>query len=178
MAALDLVRRDSDLSRFDAESLTLGTPRFRLLSEADVLAFPDVESLVDGLLPAHGSALLYGPAGVGKFFLALDLALISPARAEAWHGHTLRPGAEEAGWVLYVAAEGAYGLKRRLRAWREATHYTGPPLAIRFLDVPVRSAAGRSPRAGRDGGCVAAFPRSRARPHRARYALPLHGGGR
>jgi hypothetical protein len=137
MAALDLVRRDSDIARFGADSLgVLEAPRFRLLSEADVLALPDLDWLVESVLPAHGSALLYGPAGIGKSFLALDLALHLASTAETWHGRTLRPGAELAGWVLYLAAEGARGLKRRIRAWRTATQYTGL-LGIRFLDVAV-----------------------------------------
>ncbi len=127
MTTLDLMRE------FDAESLALGAPRFRLLAEADVLALPDVAWLVDAMLPAQGSALLYGPAGIGKSFLALDLALHYASSAEEWHG---RPLAETRGWVLYIAAEGAHGLKRRLRAWREGTHYD-EPLAIRFLPEAV-----------------------------------------
>ena len=126
-----------DILRAGAESLDLSvTPRFRLLSEEEILALPDLAWLVDGVLPAHGSALLYGPAGIGKSLLALDLALHLASSAEEWHGRALRPGAEEAGWLLYVAAEGAHGLKRRIRAWREGTHYR-EPLAIRYLDRAV-----------------------------------------
>lgn len=112
-------------------------PRFRLLSERDVLELPDPAELVQGILPACGSGILYGPAGIGKSFLSLDLALTIASNADDWHGHAIRPDADTGGMALYVAAEEAHGLKRRLHAWRAATHYTGP-LAIRFLDMAVQ----------------------------------------
>lgn len=71
--------------------------------------------LIQGLLPRAAVAVLYGREGVGKSFLALDLAL-SVSRNEPWlqqfpiHNPTRRP-------VLYVAAEGAYNLGRRVRAY-------------------------------------------------------------
>ena len=121
---------------FGAESLLASEPRFRLLGEADVLALPDLQWLVDGVLPMHGNGLLYGPAGIGKSFLALDLALTIASGRETWHGRAIRPGAKTGGTALYVAAEGAHGLKRRIAAWREAQPYTGS-LTIRFLDQAV-----------------------------------------
>jgi hypothetical protein len=113
-------------------------PRFRFLSERQILALPDVTELVDDLIPAHGSVILYGPAGIGKSFLTLDLALTIASNAPDWHGHAIHHDAVNSGGkVLYIAAEGAHGLKRRLLAWRAATHYTAP-LAIRFLGVAVQ----------------------------------------
>ena len=41
-------------------------------------------------------AILYGPPGAGKSFVALDFAL-SVASGRAWHGHEVRQGP-----VLYV----------------------------------------------------------------------------
>jgi hypothetical protein len=127
----DPAARAARLRRADDE------PRFRLLSVKDVLALPDRPELVDGLLPANGSAILYGPAGTGKSFLALDLALTIASSADDWHGHTIRPGATTGGAVLYVAAEGDHGLKRRLLAWLAATEYHGE-LAIRFIGEAVQ----------------------------------------
>ncbi len=135
------------IARYDAEALAPEARRFRLLSERDVFALPELEWLVDGLLPMCGSGLLYGPAGIGKSFLALDLALTVASTATHWHGRAIRPGyLETTGSVVYIAAEGAHGLKRRLRSWREATHYRGP-LDIRFLDRAVQLRTLDDPRA-------------------------------
>jgi hypothetical protein len=59
-------------------------------------------------------AVLYGPSGEGKTFVALDLAL-SIAAGTRWHGHTVRVGS-----VVFLAAEGARGLRNRVRAWAGA----------------------------------------------------------
>jgi len=135
------------IERNGADGLAADAARFRLLAETDVLQLPEMEWLVDGLLPMGGSGLLYGPAGIGKSFLVQDLALTVASTATHWHGRAIRPGYFElTGSVIYIAAEGAHGLKRRLRAWREATSYTGP-LAIRFLDRAVQLRTLDDPRA-------------------------------
>jgi len=67
--------------------------------------------LVEDILPAESLAILYGPPGVGKTFVALDIAL-SVASAGVWAGYETTPGA-----VVYVVAEGVAGLSKRLKAW-------------------------------------------------------------
>jgi AAA domain len=108
---------------------------FRLLGFDDLLALPDPSWLIDGLLPADGLGVLYGPSGSFKSFLALDWAL-SVATGLPWHGHTVnRPG-----WVVYIAAEGHSGLPARVRAWWRArgepdmSRARWLPLAINFRD--------------------------------------------
>lgn len=67
-------------------------------------------SLVEGLLPEACFAMVFGPSGAGKTFVALELA-VAVALGQAWHGKRVRQGA-----VVYVAAEGQEGLKKRVRA--------------------------------------------------------------
>ncbi len=55
--------------------------------------------------------LLYGHPGIGKSFLALDMAA-SVAAGRPWHGHDVVQGQ-----VLYVAGEGVGDLGLRVRAW-------------------------------------------------------------
>ncbi len=86
-------------------------PRFKVLSFREVEQLPDPEWLVEGIIPAKSLAILYGPPGVGKTFLALDIAL-SIASAEPWASRQTIPGP-----VVYVVAEGVAGLSKRLRAW-------------------------------------------------------------
>jgi hypothetical protein len=70
------------------------------------------EPLVTGLIDRGKFAMLYGPGGSGKSFVALDMALCV-ATGLPWHGRDT-----SAGKVLFVAAEGVSGLAARRRAWR------------------------------------------------------------
>ncbi|MBD8057247.1 AAA family ATPase [Rhodococcus ruber] len=86
----------------------------RLLTRSDLRTLPDPAPLVDNVLDQGTTALLYGPWGSGKSFVALDWAA-SVACGRRWQGRTV-----ERRRVLYVAAEGAFGLKGRLHAWETA----------------------------------------------------------
>jgi hypothetical protein len=102
---------------------------FRLLSVADLLDLPDPPWLIDRLIP-HGLAVIYGAPAAFKSFLALDIAL-AVATGTPWHGRAV-----EAGYMVYVATEGAGGLKRRVVAWSAARGH--PDLArARFLPESV-----------------------------------------
>jgi len=87
--------------------------RIRLLDDVTLLDEPDPEPLVDGRLMRDSFAALVGQPGAGKTFIALDLAL-SVASGLPWLGADVRHG----GPVIYVAGEGAAGLKARIRAWK------------------------------------------------------------
>jgi len=98
---------------------TSGRERFALLSCEQVEALEPPEQLIDGLLTVGGLGITYGPPGSYKSFLALDMAL-HIATGREWHGRAVK-----AGPVVYVAAEGASGLGKRVRAWRQH-HQAGP----------------------------------------------------
>ncbi len=122
--------RDDALARYEqiAEVVTRELPkytererqtetapsRFRLHTRAEFLNTPDPTWLVDGLVPQPGAGLLYSPSGLGKSFVALDLAC-SVATGLRWLGH-----ATTRGDAIYVAAEGQAGFKKRLQAWEDA----------------------------------------------------------
>lgn len=76
-----------------------------------VRAIPPPEPLVGTLLARDSLAVLYGPSGGHKTFLAVDWAL-SLATGSWWHGHEV-----DAGPVLYVIAEGVSGIGKRIDAW-------------------------------------------------------------
>lgn len=77
-----------------------------------ILSLPPPSPLVAGMLDLDTLALLYGPSGSTKTFLALDLAL-SVATGTWWMGQKV-----DAGAVLYVVAEGLGGLGARVEAWQ------------------------------------------------------------
>jgi hypothetical protein len=97
----------------DAESDSDAASKFApmLLSRTALKELPDPEPLIDNTLDRGTVALLYGKWGTFKSFIAIDLAA-SVATGRAWQGRTT-----EKGRVLYVAAEGAFGMKARLDAW-------------------------------------------------------------
>ena len=91
---------------------TLTSPGpLRLYSTEELLKMPPPEWLIDPIIPAGGLVGLYGPPGVGKSFLAIDMAL-SVACGRPWQGHPV-----QSGYVLYVSAEGGTGIGKRVAAW-------------------------------------------------------------
>lgn len=86
--------------------------------------------LIDDLLPASGVAAIYGPPGSYKSFMALDLAL-SISTGKDWHGLE----SEMPGTVLYVAAEGANGVRERIAAW--CKHHRRNHGPIMLMPIPV-----------------------------------------
>jgi RecA-family ATPase len=99
--------------------------RFTLLSPDDLQALPEPGWLIKGVLPARAFCVLYGEPECGKTFVALSLAL-SIAAGHSWCGKTTAPGS-----VLYVAAEGLFGLRLRVRAYQQKHRLT--PERIRYL---------------------------------------------
>jgi hypothetical protein len=102
----------------------------RLLTVADLASLPPPAWLIDGYLEASALTMLYGPPNTGKSFVALDLAL-SIAHGIAWNEANT-----SAGMVVYVAAEGSRGLKRRVDAWY-SEHQPESDAEILFLPDPI-----------------------------------------
>lgn len=66
--------------------------------------------IVKDVLPAADLLLLIGESQAGKSFMALDLA-VAIARGVEWRGKRVKQGR-----VVYIAAEGAAGVRNRLKA--------------------------------------------------------------
>jgi len=127
----DPVVAATELSRAFVPLIASSARRQGFLDDEAIQQLPQPIFLVDGLLPAGGSAELHGAPGVGKSFLALAMA----ACVQTGHGFFGRP--TRPGLVIYVAAEGSAGLGPRLRAWKEE-HGITRPLGIRFRTAPVQ----------------------------------------
>ncbi|WP_019571257.1 helicase RepA family protein [Thioalkalivibrio sp. ALMg3] len=100
-------------------------PRFKLLHVSD-LEFRPPRFLVRDYLEEESLALVFGDPGCGKSFLAVDLACCIATGAD-FHGNPTSQGG-----VVYVAGEGANGLKRRFVAWETHTGQSigGAPLYV------------------------------------------------
>jgi hypothetical protein len=84
----------------------------RLIRDVDVLTWAPPVMLVGDRIPRRALVCLYGPSGLGKTFVALDLAL-SHAAHRSWLGAALSPP----GRVVYIATEGTAHVSVRLRGW-------------------------------------------------------------
>lgn len=117
--------RSEDVVAPPADRITEG-----LLDTERVQAMVPPTPLVDGLLYLDTIAMMYGPSGVGKSFVALDLAM------HVSHGAWWQQRQVAGGEVLYIIAEGAAGFGPRLKAWQQhnRTYSAG---AIAWLPWPV-----------------------------------------
>jgi hypothetical protein len=87
--------------------------------------------IVEGLLYGSGVHVLFGPWGLGKTYVALDLALHVALGRDVWQGRPLYL----AGPVEFFLAEGAYAVPTRLRAF--AAHWK---IDARTADLRLRPA--------------------------------------
>ncbi|WP_256750505.1 AAA family ATPase [Mesorhizobium sp. Mes31] len=90
---------------------------YRTLSIADMLSMPDPQFVVDRHLPERSLGFLYGAPGAKKSFIALDWALHLAFGKNDWHGDPIKTKPD--GVVLFLAGEGAAGMKVRARAWMQ-----------------------------------------------------------
>lgn len=133
---LSTLSRNFKDPRADAERIARkiakeATPKFTFKTLEHLDAEPDPEWLIHGFLTEGGTSLLTAKHGSYKSFFALEMALCV-ACDFPFHGYEVRPGR-----VLYVAAEGASGIKKRARAWREH-HGQFPGENFVVLDVPLQ----------------------------------------
>jgi hypothetical protein len=88
-----------------------GGVRFKLEDWNDVTFDLNEEWRVDDVLPMCGFALIYGQKRSFKSFVAMHLALMI-AKGEPWAGKHVKKGV-----VVYIAAEGSAGMRKRIAAY-------------------------------------------------------------
>jgi len=85
--------------------------------------------LIKDLLATTGIAVVFGHPAAGKSFLALDFAC-SVSLGWPWNGRKV-----EQGLVVYVAAEGAAGLRNRLAAFM--AHHKVTDMMLAIIPTPI-----------------------------------------
>lgn len=105
-------------ARRRADEARAGNPVARLAALTNALVdtrgldlLSELRPVVADLLYLDSCARIIGPSGHGKSFVALDLAGAVGAGI-AWTGRATREG-----HVIYIAAEGVAGIRKRVRAW-------------------------------------------------------------
>lgn len=89
------------------------------------------EWLIKGVITRSEVAMCAGPSKSGKSFMVIDAGL-AIARGVEWFGLRVLQGG-----VIYQAGEGQKGLKKRIRAYREANEIT-PDDPLDFVLLPAR----------------------------------------
>ncbi len=89
--------------------------RFIIINADEFSELPEPQWIIDEVLPDGDIVMITGATGAAKTFLALDMT-VSIALGNPWRGHDVRQGR-----VVYIAAEGANGVRKRLKAYKK--HY-------------------------------------------------------
>ncbi len=136
-----VVRKESEESKMQTSkdaSAGRGTPaagdrtRWGAQTPGGLKEMGPQEQLIEGVLPAKGTGLVYAASGACKTFLVLDMSAAIVTGTD-WHGHAVkRPGA-----VVYVATEGYSGLGARLAAWEKQTGLSLADAPLYFIREPV-----------------------------------------
>ncbi|MGW6785389.1 bifunctional DNA primase/polymerase [Streptomyces sp. NPDC054987] len=104
--------------------------RAALVDSAGLDSIADPVPLIDGVLYMDSLAWLYGKPGSAKSFVALDWAgCIGSGLPWQLRGVSQGP-------VLYLVAEGASGIRKRVRSWEEA--FRTPMQNVIFLPMAVQ----------------------------------------
>jgi hypothetical protein len=99
------------------------------LTTQELLSLPNPSWLIRHILPETGLNLLFGPTQQGKSFVALDWAL-SISAGIPWLGEY----PVKQGHVVYIAAEGGQGIKKRVAAWMAHKRVEKLPNITWFLE--------------------------------------------
>ena len=125
-----------DLAGLISEATASEKParRMRLIPAEEMLTRPAQPWLISQILPRDSIALMYGESGSLKSFLAIAWSL-AIGTGRHWLGRNVAQGP-----VVYIAAEGGYGVMKRLNAWIAFHHWQIPNerrLGVAFYDAPL-----------------------------------------
>jgi hypothetical protein len=104
--------------------------KIRILDISELADLPPPEWLVENIITANGMSVWWGKSGALKSFVALDVAM-SIASGLPFQGYQVKPGP-----VVYLAAEGAFGLAKRVLGW-QSTKAEGAPARFKLIPHPV-----------------------------------------
>jgi hypothetical protein len=102
-------------------------PRYQFQAVDAFASLPDPGYWIKGVLPQAPLSVLFGESGAGKSFAVLDMVM-AVARGVSWRGLRTRQAK-----VAYIAAEGAGGLRKRVRAYSDFHGVDTSQLALSVL---------------------------------------------
>lgn len=120
----------------EAEAEARPPDTYPLLSITDLVDRPPPVFLIDRHIPDVSVGFLYSAPGVGKSFLALDMALCVAHGLDTWQGEkvTTHEGKRA---VIYIAAEGSFDLGLRIKAWHAARGLEPGDVPFRVIESTI-----------------------------------------
>lgn len=101
-------------SDFDLVTVADTKPiRFQVVSAGEFSRGKHPGWIIKGILPSGDLIVVYGDSGSGKTFAVLDMAM-AISRGVDWRGRKVHQGR-----VIYIAAEGGGGFRKRLAAYAQ-----------------------------------------------------------
>lgn len=128
------IRAEEVLPEAPAVPDRLAVMRSKLLDYQALLDRPAPKPLIKGIVDLDSECWLIGKSGEYKSFVAVDWAC-HVATGREWRGRRVKQGR-----VLYVAAEGAAGIGKRVQGW--ALHNEVEPKDLAVLPMPVQVLSG------------------------------------
>lgn len=114
------------LSGGELPAENVSKPRISLTDDEELMALEDPTWLNEGRIPRGATVQIFGGSGTFKSFVVVDLAC-HIAIGMDWQGRRVSQGA-----VVYICAEGVYGMKHRVAAWKKYHRVEGK-LGLYFL---------------------------------------------
>ena len=130
----DLLGMLREFPAVEPETLLDATDVFQTIDADAMVPALGADDFVEGVLISSQMSVVYGPSNSGKTFFAADLAL-HVALGWRWRGLEV-----DQGGVLYIAAEGAYGIQNRVAAFKaahdvaESIPFTVIPVSVNMYD--------------------------------------------
>jgi hypothetical protein len=87
-----------------------------------------VDWFIKGFLPRAQLAILFGPSGSGKSFLAFDMCAAISQGLAAWNGKRVMKGR-----IAYLVAEGVPGFRQRIKAYRKEHNVSAADLDMTII---------------------------------------------
>lgn len=122
------LRADLEAVAQGGENAKRDRSRARPYTPAELAEIPPPRYLLKPFIRERGLNLVYGKPASGKSFLVLDWGLRITTGTPWFDGSKPEPGP-----VIYTAAEGIAGLRKRIEAWEAATDVKAPD---RFMVWP------------------------------------------
>jgi hypothetical protein len=88
---------------------------YEVLRASEILKRDPPKFLIARHIPEVSLGFLYSEPGAGKTFVVLDVALHIACGLPDWHGDAITTDKDAV--VLYLASEGSFGFRNRIKAW-------------------------------------------------------------